>query len=43
MYVLVATLVHRYEFTLRDDELKSVEGFMHKPVDCWVAVTKRTG
>ncbi|GJJ16217.1 hypothetical protein Clacol_010513 [Clathrus columnatus] len=42
MQLLVATLVYRYDFTLRDNELKSVEGFMHKPVDCWVSVTRRT-
>lgn len=42
MQILVATFVMRYDLVLRDPlELKSVEGFMHKPVDLWARVYKR--
>lgn len=38
MQLLVAMVVLRYDLHLRDEELKSVEGFMHKPVDLWAKV-----
>jgi len=42
MQILVATFVMRYDLVLRDpQELKSVEGFMHKPVDLWARVYMR--
>lgn len=41
MQILLATFVLRYDLELRDDELRSVEGFMHKPVDLWARVVKR--
>lgn len=41
MQLLVATVVLRYDLSLRDGELKSVEGFMHKPVDLWAKVALR--
>ena len=40
MQILVATLVLRYDLDLRDNELRSVEGFMHKPVDLWARITR---
>lgn len=41
MEIMIATIVLRYEFELRDDKLESVEGFMHKPVDLWVRMRRR--
>ncbi|KIJ38622.1 hypothetical protein M422DRAFT_112553, partial [Sphaerobolus stellatus SS14] len=41
MQILIATFVGRYDLALQDDELKSVEGFMHKPVDLWAGITLR--
>ncbi|KDR76603.1 hypothetical protein GALMADRAFT_247011 [Galerina marginata CBS 339.88] len=39
MQILVATFVMRYDLVLRDEkELRSVEGFMHKPADLWAKV-----
>ncbi|KIJ51930.1 hypothetical protein M422DRAFT_157150 [Sphaerobolus stellatus SS14] len=40
--ILIATFVGRYDLALQDDELKSVEGFMHKPVDLWRGITLRS-
>jgi len=42
MQLVLATLVLRYDFELRDETLESVEGFMHKPVDLWVRIQRRT-
>ncbi|KAF8521430.1 cytochrome P450 [Hysterangium stoloniferum] len=39
--ILLSTLLSRYDLELRDDELNSVEGFMHKPVDVWVKIQRR--
>ncbi|KAF4622227.1 hypothetical protein D9613_008961 [Agrocybe pediades] len=40
--ILVATFVSRYDLVLRDPkELRSVEGFMHKPTDLWAKVYLR--
>ncbi|KDR70723.1 hypothetical protein GALMADRAFT_881849 [Galerina marginata CBS 339.88] len=42
MQILVATFVMRYDLTLRNGkELRSVEGFMHKPVDLWAGIRRR--
>jgi benzoate 4-monooxygenase len=41
MQLLVALIVGRYGgVELRDAELRSVEGFMHKPVDLWVKLRR---
>ena len=33
MQILVATFVLRCDLDLRDNELRSIDGFMHKPVE----------
>ncbi|KAF8577651.1 cytochrome P450 [Ramaria rubella] len=43
MQLLIATLVRRYDMDLCEDELRSVEGFMHKPVEVWVRIRRRNG
>ncbi|KAF8887870.1 cytochrome P450 [Gymnopilus junonius] len=44
MQILVAAFVMRYDLELRDkNELRSVEGFMHKPVDLWARIGMRGG
>ncbi|TFK73538.1 benzoate para-hydroxylase [Pluteus cervinus] len=41
MQLMIATVILRYDFELRDETLESVEGFMHKPVDLWVTIKRR--
>lgn len=40
MQMLIATLVLRYDIELRDEDMESVEGFMHKPVAVWVRLRR---
>jgi benzoate 4-monooxygenase len=39
--LIVATVFRRYEFVLFTRELRTSEGFLRKPVECWVGVRKR--
>jgi benzoate 4-monooxygenase len=42
MQLALATTLLRYEFTLQPGaQLRSIEGFMHKPVELWVHVRRR--
>ncbi len=42
--LIVATVIRRYEFELREDgALKTREGFLRKPVRCRVAMRRRRG
>jgi benzoate 4-monooxygenase len=41
--LIVSTVFRRYEFELYQDELETREGFLRKPLECWVGVRKRTG
>ncbi|KAF7305701.1 Peroxidase [Mycena chlorophos] len=43
MQLALATVLLRYEFTMQPDvtELRSVEGFMHRPLELWLAVKRR--
>jgi benzoate 4-monooxygenase len=41
--LIVATAVRRYEFELYQEGLETREGFLRKPVECWVGVRKREG
>ncbi len=41
MQLMIATVLLRYDFELRDETLESVEGFMHKPVDLWVTIKRK--
>ena len=39
--LIVATAFRRYEFDLRQDVLETREGFLRKPLECWVGLRKR--
>lgn len=44
LYTFIATFFYRYDFVLADAKqtvLKSTEGFLHKPEECWVKVKRR--
>jgi len=42
MQLALATTLLRYEFTVPPGTtLRSVEGFMHKPVDLWLHIRRR--
>ena len=40
--LIVATAFRRYEFDLHQDVLETREGFLRKPLECWVGLRKRT-
>lgn len=43
MQLALATTLLRYDFVLPPNaQLRSVEGFMHKPVELWVRIRRRT-
>lgn len=45
LYTFIGTFFYRYEVVLADPKqtvLKSTEGFLHKPDECWVKVKRRT-
>jgi benzoate 4-monooxygenase len=39
--LIIATVFRRYEFELYQRELKTREGFLRKPLECWVGVRRR--
>lgn len=39
--LIVATTFRRYEFDLYQEHLETREGFLRKPVECWVGIRKR--
>jgi benzoate 4-monooxygenase len=39
--LIVATTFRRYEFDLYQERLETREGFLRKPVECWVGIRKR--
>jgi benzoate 4-monooxygenase len=39
--LIVATVARRYEFELYQQELKTREGFLRKPLECFVGVRRR--
>ena len=39
--LIVATVARRYRFELYQQELKTREGFLRKPVECFVGVRRR--
>lgn len=41
--LIVSTVFRRYEFLLEQDELRTREGFLRKPLECWVGIRKREG
>jgi benzoate 4-monooxygenase len=41
--LITATGVRRYEFELYQKKLETREGFLRKPVECWVGIRKREG
>lgn len=44
LYTFIGTFFYRYELVLADPKqtmLKSTEGFLHKPDECWVKVRRR--
>jgi benzoate 4-monooxygenase len=41
--LIIATVFRRYEFELHQDELKTREGFLRKPLGLQVGMRKRAG
>lgn len=41
MITVLATILLRYKFEVRSSELETTEGFMHKPLHCWIKLRFR--
>ncbi|KAF7333317.1 Benzoate 4-monooxygenase [Mycena venus] len=41
MISVLATILLRYKVEVRSQELQTTEGFMHKPLDCWIKLSRR--
>jgi benzoate 4-monooxygenase len=41
LVLIVSTTFRRYEFELYQDKLDTREGFLRKPLECWVGLRKR--
>ena len=39
--LIVSTVFRRYEFELYQDELRTREGFLRKPLECMIGLRKR--
>ena len=39
--LIVSTVFHNYEFELYQDVLETREGFLRKPLECWVGMKRR--
>ncbi|KAG8626585.1 hypothetical protein KVT40_005530 [Elsinoe batatas] len=39
--LIISTVFHRYDFELYQDKLETREGFLRKPLECWVGLKKR--
>jgi benzoate 4-monooxygenase len=43
LVLIAATVFRNYKFELREEKLKSREGFLRKPVRCLVGMRRRHG
>ena len=39
--LMVGTVFHNFEFELYQDTLETREGFLRKPLECWVGMKRR--
>lgn len=39
--LIVGTVFHNYDFELYQDTLETREGFLRKPLECWVGMKRR--
>ena len=39
--LIVGTVFHNYDFELYTQKLETREGFLRKPLDCWVGMKRR--
>jgi benzoate 4-monooxygenase len=40
--LIVATVFHNYDFELYQKTLETREGFLRKPLECWVGMKRRS-
>ncbi|PSK55745.1 Isotrichodermin C-15 hydroxylase [Elsinoe australis] len=40
--LIISTVFHRYDFELYQDKLETREGFLRKPLECWLGLKQRT-